>query len=400
VHGYVIDENEKTAVEGKLYYRGYDVNHLVAAFKNEQRFGFEETVYLLLFGSLPTRSQLDAFCGLLGRMRALPGNFTEDMILKSPSSNIMNKLARSVLVGYSYDDRADDISIPNVVRQCIELIARFPTMVAYGYQALAHYYEGRSLFLHNPRPDLGTAENLLMMIRADGAYTRMEAEILDLALVLHAEHGGGNNSAFAMHVVTSTDTDTYSAVAAAVGSLKGPRHGGACLRVGEMIEDLQRTLGPKPSDAQITAYLEKLIDRQAFDRSGLIYGLGHPVYTISDPRAMLLRARAEELAEVKGCKDEFEVYHAVERLGPRVFQRMRAKEKPLCANVDLYSGLIYSMLGIPRSLHTPIFAVSRIAGWCAHRIEELVSGKKIIRPAYKSVVRRLDYQPIDSRVAG
>ena len=397
VHGYVVSESEKVPVEGKLFYRGYDVEDLVAGFQQEQRFGYEETCYLLLFGQLPGPKRLSDFTKLLGAFRSLPDNFTEDMILKSPSRNVMNKLARSVLVLYSYDEQADDIRIPNVVRQCIELIARFPTMVAYGYQALSHYFDDNSLFLHLPRPDLSTAENLLMMIRPRANFTQLEAEILDLALVLHAEHGGGNNSAFATHVVTSTDTDTYSAIAAAVGSLKGPKHGGASLRVSEMIRDMKQQIGNAPDDRAIKSYLEKLMDRAVFDRAGLIYGMGHAVYTLSDPRARMLKAKAKELAETKGTLDEFLLYDAVERLAPDVFHDKKGTRAPLCANVDLYSGLVYSMLDIPYSLHTPIFAVSRIAGWCAHRIEEIVSGQKVIRPAYKNVAPKADYLPLSGR---
>ncbi len=397
VRGYVIDENEKKPVKGRLYYRGYSVEELARGFMSEGRPGFEESCYLLLFGELPDVEHLTDFRELLGNLRDLPTTFTEDMILKKPSRSVMNKLARAVLACYSFDDQADDIDVPNVFRQCIALIARFPVMVAYGYQALAHYYEGHSLFLHNPRPELSTAENFLRMIRPDKQFSELEAQILDLALVLHAEHGGGNNSAFTTHVVTSTDTDTYSAVAAAVGSLKGPKHGGASLRVGEMMDDLKATIGESPDDGALRDYLSRIMDREAFDRSGLIYGLGHAVYTISDPRTRVLKNKARELAEEKGMQGDLALYEAVERLGPEVFNEKKGTNVPLCANVDMYSGLVYSMLGIPQSLHTTIFAIARIAGWSAHRIEEIVSGQKVIRPAYKSVMPREIYVPLANR---
>jgi len=397
VRGYVIDENEKRPVKGRLYYRGYSVEELAKGFMSEGRPGFEETCYLLLFGELPDSEHLAEFQRLLGNLRGLPATFTEDMILKKPSRDVMNKLARSVLACYSFDDLADDISVENVFRQCIALMSRFPVMVAYGYQALAHYFEGHSLFLHNPKPELSTAENFLRMIRPDKKFSALEAQVLDLALVLHAEHGGGNNSAFTTHVVTSTDTDTYAAIAGAVGSLKGPKHGGASLRVGEMMADLKATIGESPDDGAIRDYLSRVMDGEAFDRSGLIYGMGHPVYTISDPRARLIKAKASELAEEKGMQQDLAIYTAVERLAPEVFNEKKGTDVPLCANVDMYSGLVYSMLGIPQSLHTPIFAIARIAGWSAHRIEELVSGKKIIRPAYKSVMPRAIYAPLTHR---
>ncbi len=399
VHGYVIDENEKVAIPGKLYYRGYDVENLIAGIqKDKRRFGFEETCYLLLFGALPNADELKAFSRLLGEYRMLPPNFTVDMILKVPSRDIMNKLARSVLVLYSYDDHPDDISVRNVLDQSLRLIARFPTLAAYAYQAIRRYYREESLFLHNPDPELSTAENLLRMTRDNTLYTPLEAELLDLMLILHAEHGGGNNSAFTMHVVTSSATDTYSAVSAAVGSLKGPRHGGASGRVHEMMTDLHAQCGEKPSEQTIQAYLERLMDRQAFDESGLIYGMGHAVYTISDPRVAVLRDKARELAEVKGLSDTFNIYETVERIAPGVFQRKKGSDQPLCANVDLYSGFVYSMLGFPESLFTPLFAISRIAGWSAHRLEQLITGGKIIRPAYKSVCKRQPYLPIADRL--
>jgi citrate synthase len=397
VHGYILDENEKVPVEGRLRYRGIDVEEIVRGCRAEKRHGFHEVVYLLLFGRLPTKVQLGYFNDMLGACRDLPEGFTENMILKAPSPDIMNKLARAVLASYSYDTIPDDIGIKNVLRQCIELIARFPTMVAYGYQAKRHYYDFKSLFLHKPQPGLSTAENFLSMIRPDSAYTALEAEILDLALVLHAEHGGGNNSAFALHVVTSSDTDTYSAIAAAVGSLKGPKHGGANIKVANMFEDIKVNVKDWKDEDEISNYLGKILRREAFDRSGLIYGIGHAVYTLSDPRAVILRDKAEELACEKGRADEFRLYRTVEQIAPRLLSEFKQSTKPTAANVDFYSGFMYDMLTIPRELYTPIFAISRIAGWAAHRIEEIVCGGKIIRPAYKSVVKQGHYVPIESR---
>ena len=397
VHGYVIEDNEKVPREGRLRYRGIDVSDLVEGFQKSKRFGFEEVCFLLLFGDLPNAEELASFTALLGDLRALPENFTEDMILKLPSHNIMNKLARSVLVSYSYDMLADDLDVRNVLYQCLKLIARFPTMVAYGYQAMARNYENKSMYLHNPKTDMGTAENFLRMTRPDAKFTQLEAETLDLALVLHAEHGGGNNSTFTVHVVASSLTDTYSAIAAAVGSLKGPRHGGASLHVSDMIADLKKECGDTPTEATIEAYLEKIMNREAFDKTGLIYGMGHAVYTLSDPRAVMLKAKAQELAEDKGMLDEFAIYDTVERIAPEVFKRIKNSEDPLCANVDLYSGFVYAMLGLPTSLFTPLFAVARIAGWSAHRIEQIVSEGRIIRPAYKCVQTKGSYVPIEER---
>ena len=397
VHGYIIDENEKVPVEGRLFYRGYDVADLVDGIKSENRFGFEEVCYLLLFGELPNRKALDDFSDLLGYYRRLPENFTEDMILKNPSQSIMNKLARAVLSCYSYDDAPDDLSIANVTRQSVELIARFPTMVAYGYQALCRYFREQSLVLHDPDPELGTAENFLKMIRSDARFTRLEAEILDLLLVLHAEHGGGNNSAFTVHVVTSSATDTYSAIASAVGSLKGNKHGGASLHVAEMMSDLKRQVADWSNESKVRDYLRLVLEKKAADGSGLIYGMGHAVYTLSDPRAVLLKKKAAELAEEKGAQDEFALYDLVERLAPQVFQEARGTAQPLCANVDFYSGFVYQMLGLDRSLYTPLFAIGRVPGWCAHRLQEAVGGSRIIRPAYKNIVRRAAYVPMSDR---
>lgn len=397
VHGYIIDDGERVPIEGHLYYRGVDVTTLVQGFMSEKRFGFEETAYLLLFGELPNCEKLNEFTNLLGESRQLPDGFTEDMILKAPSRDIMNKLAWSVLAFYPYDDNADDMSIRNTLRQCIQLIARFPTMVSYAYQAKCYFYDNKSLYIHSPRPDLSTAENILHMIRPDSQFTRSEAELLDLALVLHAEHGGGNNSTFTIHVVSSSGTDIYSTVAAAVGSLRGPKHGGANIKVIEMMENIKNNVKDWEDRDEVKAYLTKIIKKEAFDLSGLIYGMGHAVYTISDPRTVLLKEKARELAREKGMEKEFSLYTLIEELAPGVFYQVRGIDKIICANVDFYSGFVYQMLNIPRELFTPLFAVSRIAGWCAHRIEELVSGGRIMRPAFKSVVARNGYIDLKSR---
>lgn len=397
VRAYIFDEDEKVPTEGRLFYRGLEINDFVHGFQEEKRFGFEECCYLLLFGELPDKKGLAEFQGLLGELRCLPSGFTEDMILKAPSTDIMNKLARSVLAAYSYDHNPDDPSLKNTLRQCIELIARFPTLIAYGYQAKAHYHEGQSLFIHNPQKHLSTSENILYMIRPDCAYTASEAELLDLALVLHAEHGGGNNSTFVAHVVTSTGTDTYSAIAAAIGSLKGPQHGGANIKVMGMMEEIKNNVADWDDEDEIAGYLARIIRKEAFDKSGLIYGIGHAVYTVSDPRTILLKQKAEKLAEEKGLEKEYRLYTNVEKLAPGVFFKEKNNDKVMCANVDFYSGFVYKSLNIPMELFTPIFAVGRIAGWCAHRIEELVNGGRIIRPAYKSVIGKKVYKPLNER---
>jgi citrate synthase len=397
VHGYIIDEGQIVPVDGRLEYRGINVNDITRGFQGEKRYGFEEVCYLLLFGTLPTGQQLQQFTTLLGENRALPNGFTENMILKAPSREIVNKLARSVLVCYSYDPNPDDLRLKNVLRQSIELIARFPTMAAYGYQAKSHYFEGKSLFIHRPQKDLGTAENLLHLIRPDSKFTQLEAETLDLALVLHAEHGGGNNSSFTTHVVTSTGTDTYSAIAAAVGSLKGPLHGGANLKVLEMMENIKSEVKDWHDDEEVAAYLTKILRKEAFDGQGLIYGIGHAVYTLSDPRAVLLKDKAKELAAAKSRSKEYDLYDRVAHLSPGVFKQVKNSAKVVSPNVDFYSGFVYDMLDIPRELYTPIFCVARIAGWCAHRIEELISGGRIIRPAYRNVLHNKEYVPMGQR---
>jgi len=360
VHGYIMDEGIKVPVPGVLRYRGIDVKDVVAGFQAEKRFGFEETAFLLLFGYLPEKQELEDFRAQLGLLRRLPDNFTEDMILTAPSDNIMNKLARSVLSLYSFDHDAESLDVPNVLRQSVQLISRFPSIVAYAYQAKNHYYDNASLYIHSPNPDRSTAENFLMLIRESQEYTQQEAEILDLCLVIHAEHGGGNNSAFSTHVVSSTGTDTYSAIAAAVGSLKGPLHGGAAIKVRTMMEDIMKNVSDWTDEAKVSDYVSKILRKEAFDGKGLIYGMGHAVYTLSDPRAELLKARAGELAESTDRQEEFELYRIVEAVTPRLFAEVTGKAKDLCANVDFYSGFVYSCLGLPMELFTPIFAISRM----------------------------------------
>ncbi len=390
-------DGKKVPCEGKLFYRGVDVEEIVKGFVREKRYGYEETVYLLLFGSLPNRQELTDFSALLARYRSLPTNFVRDVILKAPNADMMNTLARSVLTLYSYDARATDNSIENVLRQCLQLIALFPMLSVYGYQAYSHYVLDQSLIIHNPVPELSTAENLLHILRPDGMYTELEARILDLALVLHAEHGGGNNSSFTMHVVTSSGTDTYSAVAASLASLKGPKHGGANIKVMQMFEDMKEKLPDWHDDEAIQAYLRALLNKQAFDKAGLIYGMGHAVYSLSDPRANVFKNFVEMLAEEKGRHEEYQLYAKVADYAPKIIAQERKIYKGVSPNIDFYSGFVYSMLDLPLELYTPIFAVSRIAGWSAHRIEELVNAGKIIRPSYKSVKEETPYRPLDER---
>lgn len=398
VAGYYIENGEKCPMEGHLRYRGIDIQDIVANCTRENRFGFEEVIYLLLFGRLPAQKSLDNLTRLLGELRALPYGFTEEMILGAPSQNVMNKLARCVLALYSYDPDPDNISVGNILRQSIELIARMPTMAAYGYQAKNHYHNGQSLFLHAPQPQLSTAENLLYMIRPDNQYTRQEAEVLDTLLMIHAEHGGGNNSAFTTRVVSSSDTDTYSAIAAAIGSLKGPKHGGANAKVMGMIDEIKENVENWDDRAEVTDYLVKILRGDAFDGSGLVYGMGHAVYTMSDPRAVLLKQKAKLLAvQSEEFEREYNLYQLVEELTPQIFAEVKGIEKAMCANVDLYSGFVYKMLRIPADLYTPLFAISRIVGWCAHRLEEVIGNKRIIRPAYKSLSKRENYVPIRER---
>ena len=397
VRSYTIVDSEMIPCEGKLFYRGVDVEEIVGGFIREKRFGFEETAYLLLFGELPDKDELASFQKLLGEYRSLPTSFVRDIIMKAPSSDMMNTLARSVLTLYSYDDRADDISIPNVLRQCLQLTALFPLLSVYGYQTYRHYHDGQSLFIHTPDPNLSTAENILHLLRPDSRYSELEAKILDVALVLHAEHGGGNNSTFTTHVVSSSGTDTYSAIAAAIGSLKGPKHGGANITVVRMFEDMKAVLTDWEDEDQVRAYLKALLHKEAFDHAGLIYGMGHAVYSLSDPRANVFKKFVKSLSEEKGLDKEFKLYSLVERLAPEVIAEERRIYKGVSANVDFYSGFVYRMLDLPLELYTPIFAIARIAGWSAHRIEELINAGKIIRPAYKSVASHKEYIPLDER---
>lgn len=392
-----IVDGESVPARGKLYYRGIDVEQIVKGFSEENRFGFEETVYLLLFGELPTKDALRQFQQLLVEARPLPTTFTRDVIMKSPSDDMMNTLARSVLTLYSYDPNPNDLSIANVLKQCIRLIAQFPSLAVYGYQAFEYYKNDESLFLHHPNPELSTAENILYMLRPDSKYSDLEAKILDLALVLHAEHGGGNNSSFTVHVVSSSGTDTYSAIAAALGSLKGPKHGGANIKVVHMFDDMMQTLPDWTDEEAVKNYLRALLHKEAFDHAGLIYGMGHAVYSISDPRATVFKGFVEKLSEEKGYQKEFALYSLVERLAPSVIAEERRIYKGVCANVDFYSGFVYRMLGLPYELFTPIFAISRIAGWSAHRLEELINANKIIRPAYKAVKDEIPYQRLEDR---
>lgn len=397
VHAYVIDEGETIPVPGRLIYRGIDIYDIVSGFMSEDRFGFEETTYLLLFGRLPNRNELKEFEELLVDMRRLPKTFVEDAVMKLPSNDVMNLLSRSVLSLYCYDNNADDISIDNVVRQCLQLIAQLPLLAAYGYQVLTHYFQKKSLVIHAPKREYSTAENILHLLRPDCRFTRLEAILLDLSLMLHAEHGGGNNSTFATHVITSSGTDTYSAIASSLCSLKGPRHGGANVKVVQMFEDMKKQVKDWENEDQICDYLIKIMNKEAFDRTGLIYGVGHAVYSISDPRAVIFKQYAGQLAREKGFEQEFALYEKVERLAPQVIAEMRKMYKGVSINVDFYSGLVYKMLNIPEELFTPLFAISRIVGWSAHRIEELVNNGKIIRPAYKSIAPHRNYVPLSQR---
>ncbi len=390
-------DGKSVPCDGELYYRGYNINDLVTGFTRDKRFGFEEITYLLLFGELPSKKQLDDFSRLLSDYRQLPTTFVRDIIMKSPSNDIMNGLARGVLTLYSYDDMPNDISIPNVLRQSLELISLFPLIAVYSYQAKAYYHDNDSFFIHQPNPEYSTAENILHMLRSDSSFTALEAHILDLALVLHAEHGGGNNSTFTTHVVTSSGTDTYSAIAAALASLKGPKHGGANIKVTMMFEDMKNKLSDWEDEDAIRDYLKKLLHKEAFDRSGLIYGMGHAVYSVSDPRAAILKKAVKSLSEEKHMEKEYSLYSKIERLAPEVIAKERRIYKGVSANIDFYSGFAYSMLRLPPELYTPIFAIARISGWSAHRIEELLVAGKIIRPAYKAVQEHRDYMPISGR---
>lgn len=397
VHGYVLSEGEKEPIEGSLVYRGININDLVNGCVQEDRFGFEETAWLLLMGQLPTKEQLVYFNELIASSRELPNYFAEDMIIKAPSPNIMNNLARSVLALYAYDNKADDISLPNVLRQSIQLISMLPSIMAYAYQVKRRQYDKKSMFFHPLRAGLSTSELILRMIRSDAKFTPEEARLLDICLMLHAEHGGGNNSTFATRVLSSSGTDTYSAIGGAIGSLKGPRHGGANIKVMQMLEQIKAGVKNWESDGEVADFLSRIIQRKEGDGSGLIYGMGHAVYTLSDPRAVILKKYAYDLAEKKGFGDEFRLLERIEKLTPEVFAREKDNNKAMCANVDMYSGLVYKTLGISEDLFTPLFAVARMPGWCAHRLEELQNGNRIIRPAYKALARPKEYIALAER---
>lgn len=392
----VID-GKNVPIPGELYYRGYNVQDIVRNIKPDNHFGFEEITYLLLFGELPTKEQLQDFIKLLSSYRSLPKNFVRDSILKKPSNDMMNSLARSVLALYSYDDNPDDISEENVLRQCLQLIAMFPLLSVYGYQAYRYYSKGDSLIIHRPKKEYSTAENILHCLRDDSSFTPLEAKLLDVALILHAEHGGGNNSTFTTHLVSSSGTDTYSAIAAALGSLKGPRHGGANIKVVKMFADMKKHVRDWTSEKEVSDYLRALLHKEAFDHAGLIYGIGHAVYSISDPRAVIFQGYVEQLAEAKGYEKEYALYSLVERLAPQIISEERKMYKGVSPNVDFFSGFVYQMLGLPMELFTPIFAIARIAGWSAHRMEEICHHDKIMRPAYMTVREHRKYVPIDER---
>lgn len=391
-----IVNGEEVPCAGNLYYRGYNVKDLVKGFLNDKHPGFEETAYLLLFGELPTKEQLKSFNDILIERRTLPPNFVRDVIMKAPSADMMNSISRSILSLYHYDEKADDTSIPNVLLQCLNLISQFPRIMVYGYHAY-NYRRGEDLFVYSPKPELSTAENILMMLREDRKYTKLEAKILDMALVLHMDHGGGNNSTFTTHVVTSSGTDTYSTMAAAMASLKGPKHGGANIKVTQMFDDMKKNISDWEDEDAVRGYLTDLVDKKAFDKKGLIYGMGHAIYSVSDPRADVFKKFVKQLSKEKGCQKEYKLYEMVEHMAPEIIAEKRKIYKGVNANVDFYSGLVYDMLGLPQSLYTPIFAAARIVGWSAHRLEELKNVDKIIRPAYKSLAEHRDYVPMSER---
>ena len=397
VQGRLMIDGVDTEIDGLLRYRGYSVQDLIKGFPKDSNFAYEEVVYLLLFGKLPTAQEFEDFKKLFASYRNLPTHFVRDIIMKAPSNDMMNTLARSVLTLYSYDDMAGDTSVPNVLRQCLELIALFPQLSVYGYQTYKYYHDGDSFFIHAPREDYSTAENILHMLRADSKFTPLEAKVLDMALVLHAEHGGGNNSTFTTHVVTSSGTDTYSTIAAALGSLKGPKHGGANIKVVRMFEDIKANVKDWTDEEEIARYLKRILDKEVFDHAGLIYGIGHAIYTKSDPRAVMIKQFVSDLSKEKGRDEEFALYERVEKIAPKVITGNRKMYKTICANVDFYSGFAYSMLGLPPDLYTPIFAIARIAGWSAHRLEEIINAGKIIRPAYMSISEPREYVPFEDR---
>jgi citrate synthase len=400
VVGYEKENGKVIAVPGRLLYRGIDIEKIAHGFEKERRHGFDETVFLLLTGNLPDNSELNDFSSYLASLRGLPDHFVKDMILSMKGKDVLNMLARSVLGLYTLDENADDISIHNMIRQSLNLIAKFPSIIAYSYQALRHAYQGKTLSIRHPQAQLTTAENFLHLIKGEGFYSRLQADLIDLSLVLHAEHGGGNNSTFTMRVTSSTETDIYSAVTSAIGSLKGPLHGGANLKVLDMMEDIKKNVRNWKDETEVEEYLLKILKKETYDKTGIIYGIGHAVYTISDPRAILLKEKARELAAESGRTDEFDLYSLVERITPDVFRKFKGEQttKVVCINVDFYSGFVYSCIGIPKELYTPLFAMARISGWCAHRIEELTfSAKRIIRPAFKNVYGPQEYIPIEMR---
>ena len=397
VEGYYIDDGERVPREGRLFYRGINMSDIVKNCKQENRFGFEEVVWLLLFGDLPTKEQLDAFTSVLAQARELPDEFIEDIIMKAPSRDIMNKVASSVLGLYTFDENPDDTSLENVLRQSIQLIAQIPMLMSYAYQAKRRAFDHKSMYIHQNKLDYTMAESILGSIRSDRKFSDAEAKLLDTCMIIHADHGGGNNSAFTTRCITSTGTDTYSAIAASIGSLKGPKHGGANIRVHNMLEDIKKNVKNTADEGQIADYLAKIIKKEAGDGSGLIYGMGHAVYTLSDPRAKLLKQDAAKYSAEFGYEEDFHILDTIERLTPELFCKYKGIKKKICANVDLYSGLIYSMLNIPEELFTPIFMASRSAGWCAHRMEEIYSGGKIMRPAYKSVSLHRGFVPLAER---
>ena len=398
VNSVIEDENgNRTPIPGELFYRGYSIEDLVNGFIHDKHYGFEEVSYLLLMGDLPNQEQFEEFNQLLGYYRTLPDTFVRDIIMKAPSRNIMNALSKEVLTLYSYDEKAEDTSVPNVLRQCIQLIALLPVLAVYSYQAFNYFHNKQSLFIHSPQPHLSTAENILYMLRPDSQSTKLEAKLLDMALVLHAEHGGGNNSTFTTHVVTSSGTDTYAAIAAALCSLKGPKHGGANIKVVKMFNHIKRHVTDYNDKEQIRDYLIKILNKEAFDKSGLIYGMGHAIYTISDPRARVFKGFVKSLSEEKGRQAEYQLYNNVEEIAAELIMQRRKTDKKISANVDFYSGFVYSMLDLPTKLFTPLFAIARVSGWSAHRLEELVNPSKIIRPAYQNVHDRQNYVPMDER---
>ena len=396
-HGYIVYEGERVADDGKLEYRGFDMTKLVDGIRSENRYGFEECAYVLLFGKLPTKEELKSFTDMMAAKRHLPLRFSDDILMRAPSQSIMNKMAMGVLALYAYDENPDDTSLENTLRQSIEIISRLPSIAAHSYAVYRSQFYNKSLNLHLPKDELSTAQNFLRMLRPDKQYTEEEARLLDLCMIIQAEHGGGNNSTFTCRVISSSGTDTYSAISAAIGSLKGPLHGGANIKVQEMFDNMKENIRDIRDEEEVVAYIQKILNKEAWNGKGLVYGMGHAIYTKSDPRAVILKKYAEDLAVRKGYGDDFHLLETIERVTPDLFNAHKGLHKPMCANVDLYSGLVYRMLGIPVEMYTPLFAIARVTGWCAHRIEELETAKKIMRPAYKCISRQQDYIPLDER---